>query len=97
MTQTLDTRLTRYQTQGDRPEAQPKPLHWSVYAAAAGSALAMTSQAEAQIIYSGANQNVSVDRLASTIASAPPVIVDRRRLPDRPTLAELQWCGRTRL
>ncbi len=71
MTQTLDTRLTRYQSQGDRPEAQSKPLHWSVYAAAAGSALAMTSQAEAQIIYSGADRNVSVDRPGIGIATAP--------------------------
>ncbi len=47
-----------------------KPVAWTAYATAAGSALAMCGQADATIVYSGANQNVSVEHTGTGTFSA---------------------------
>jgi hypothetical protein len=65
--QSLKTKLDAYDAQSVDDGAASKERHrkWAVYAAAAGSGLALTTSAEAGIIYSGV-QNVSVNTSQGT-------------------------------
>jgi hypothetical protein len=65
--QSLKTKLDAYDAQSADDGTASKERHrkWAVYAAAAGSGLALTTSAEAGIIYSGV-QNVSVNTSQGT-------------------------------
>ncbi len=60
----LDQRLSGYALTADGylVTRDKQNHHWARYAAAAGSALAMVGQADAAILYSGANRNLTIER-----------------------------------
>ena len=72
----LEAQLDAYEASsslGDGAAGKRWHRAWPIYAAAAGSSLAMTTAAGAAIIYSGPNQNVSasINGLGSSQATAP--------------------------
>jgi hypothetical protein len=75
----IQTGLAAYEisTRGFLATREGRLPAWTAYAAAAGSALAMTGQAEATIVYSGL-QNVTIERTASGTFSSTKTL----RLPN---------------